>query len=117
VTDETAARPPARDDVRRLNAVLGLGLSFRLRRVSISTERRSKGPRERRGGTVAPARVAGVLTVATPFSTRESAPFPVRTGGRRRELLLALACCLAECAMDLGMGTAIYRKGREVSGD
>jgi len=115
--DAPAAQPSPRDDVRRLNAVLGSGFSFRLRRVSAAGNRSGRGSRERRGGRTAPVQVTGVLTVATSGSTHESAPFPVCTEGRRRERLLALARCLAECAMDLGMGAAIYKKGRVCSGD
>jgi len=115
VADEMATQPSLGSDVLRLNAGLGSEFSFHLRRVSAPARRRAGGLRERRRLT--PTQAAGVLTVATTRSTRESAAFPVRMGGRRRERLLALARCLAECAMDLGMGTAIYKKGRERSGD
>ena len=117
VADEMAKQPFLGSEVLRLNAVLGSGFSFRLRRATTPACRSGRGLRRCRRGRQAPAQVAGVLTVATSRSTRESAAFPVRMGGRRRERLLALARCLADCAMDLGMGTAIYRKGRERSGD
>jgi hypothetical protein len=98
------------NDLRRLNAALGSGLSFRVRFVAVPAGR-SGLPGSGARGREAGEQVEGVLVVAGEGAARGSAAFPVEMSGPREERLLSLARSLAECAMQLGLGAAIYRVG------
>jgi hypothetical protein len=95
-------------ELARLNEALGAHLS-------LSLERGGAGG----GGCEAahergrrPGPETAVLVAVTSNGTRRSASCPVAPATRRRRQLLALAASVAECAMDLGVGTGLYRRGR-----
>lgn len=97
------------DELERLNALLGKGISFELLPAAGGVEAAGRG-RVSEEGLLCSSPASGVLTLGR--AGREVAaarPLPLPRG--RRERLLALASCLAECAMDLGLGAAVYRSG------
>lgn len=53
---------------------------------------------------------SGVLVQGCAGGVLRTASRAVTLAAARRDRLLALASCLAECAMDLGLGTGIYRR-------
>ncbi len=79
-----------REDVERLNGNLRPDLRF---------------------AVVADGTVTGVLVVEFAGGRRRRADHPVLIAGERRRRLHSLAASLAECAMSLGLGTGIYRRG------
>lgn len=96
-------------DVAQLNGLLGVGISFRL--VSGDGDAGGMGPGGHRGGASwnGSSIASGVLTLGEKGNARRAASRPVALSRRRRDRLLALASCLAECAMDLGIGIGVYR--------
>ncbi len=100
-------------------AVLRSGLSVAV--VSESREHDGRlGPAEPCGGTVphacgerGPGRgCASVLvTLAEGSDPERRASRRMRLSSGRRSLLLSLSTCLAECAMDLGLGASVCRHG------
>lgn len=86
-----------RRDIARINARLRDGLSVALARSD----------------AVGRAGVEGlVLFVELPDGGRRSAWRPLGLGRRGRRRRLALAACIAECAMSVGLGAGIYRPGK-----
>ncbi len=64
-----------------------------------------------RFAVVADGTVTGVLVVEFAGGRRRRADHPVLIAGERRRRLHSLAASIAECAMSLGLGTGIYRRG------
>ncbi len=96
----TERRVPPRD-VERVNALLRANLRFDVDDGSHA------GTRQRRGRPPA----TGTLVVEFQDGRRLVATHPVSTTACRRRRLHSLAGALAECAMTLGLGAAIYRHG------
>ena len=92
-------------DIARLNEMLRAGLSFEL--VGLESLPTSAGARGARDEAV--VRASGVLAQAVRGAARRVASHPVALAARRRDRLLALSSCLAECAMDLGLGVGVCR--------
>ncbi len=96
-------------DVAQLNALLGVGISFELTSFGVAIEG-AVGQQRRGGASPSALRVAsGVLILGEGGTVRRVASRPVALSRRRRDRFLALASCLAECAMDLGLGIGVYR--------
>jgi hypothetical protein len=53
---------------------------------------------------------AGVLIARLADGMERRAASPLAPASSRRARLLLLSGCLAECAMSLGLGTAVYRR-------
>lgn len=95
------------DEIARLNGMLSAGLSFRLAAVDHVAYLEPPPP----GGPsfrAAPLVASGVLVHGRRDGALRVASRPVMLAPKRRDRLLALASCLAECAMDLGLGTGVY---------
>lgn len=97
-------------EVELLNGMLGDGLSLVVEPGSIRravTGRRGLGrgvvPAVRRPGIV-------VLVLTDECGARRQVSRRLRLAPGRRPLLLALSACLAECAMDLGLGASVCRQ-------
>ena len=96
-------------DIAQLNGLLGVGISFELTSFDVAVG--AMGGQQRRGcaSPTAPRVASGVLILGEGDTVRRIASRPVALSRRRRDRFLALASCLAECAMDLGLGIGIYR--------
>ena len=92
-------------EVARLNSFLRSNLTFSLE-GDVWREWSPDSP----GGPPCPAGapVRGTLTVATPGGAKRTTASVVAGGWSRRGRLLAIAGCLAECAMTLGLGAGVY---------
>ncbi len=75
-------------DVALLNGILGDGLSFAVERE----------------------RATAILVLADQCGSCRQASRRLRLTPGRRPRWLALSACLAECAMDLGLGVSICRR-------
>jgi len=93
-----AVRP---DDLDRLNGVLAANVRFRIVRPAAGSVV---------SGVRCPGSPAGVLVARLPDGRERHAASPLAGATSRRARLLQLSCCLAECAMRLELGTAVYRK-------
>jgi len=102
-----ARRQPCRPDgeAARLNSFLRSGLTFSIERGPRSGELPGRREGERRGSGEP---VRGVLTVAMAGGAERAAASIVVAGRSRRGRLLAIASCLADCAMALGLGAGVY---------
>jgi hypothetical protein len=96
-----------RPDIGRINALLRDNLRFEVARGGSPS---SSSPPSSDAGASLRAALAdrGVLTVELPDGRRLSAGAELTAPGSRRDRLLALAACLAECAMSLGLGAGVY---------
>ncbi|MFH1502561.1 MAG: hypothetical protein ABIG03_05905 [Candidatus Eisenbacteria bacterium] len=83
-------------DVARLNGILREGLSFAVKRGSAAAEERT---------------ATAVLELADAGGTPRRVFRRVRLARERRPRRLALSGCLAECAMELGLGASVCRRG------
>ena len=103
-------------DLTALNELLGSGLRF-----AVVPEERHEPRRAHRRGVgqssvhSASPLASGVLTYRPSDGRIAVASFPVACTSARRRLLHSLAGSLAECAMDLGLGTGVYRRQGESS--
>jgi len=92
-------------ELARLNEALGEHLSLYLEHGEASAVGRvlprASGRRHGLG--------TAVLVAVTSNGARRTARCPVAPATRRRRQLLALAASIAECAMQLGLGTGLYR--------
>jgi hypothetical protein len=89
------------DDVDRLNGALAANVRFQVVRPASG----STAPGARR-----PDGAAGVLVARLADGRERRAASPLAGASSRRARLLLLSGCLAECAMSLGLGTAVYRR-------
>lgn len=96
---DLSERPVPARDVDRVNALLRANLTF-----DVDDGSRT-GPDRRRCRLP----VTGTLVVEFRDGRRLVATHPVSTTACRRRRLHSLAGALAECAMTLGLGAAIYR--------
>lgn len=90
--------------VESMNAMLGSGLSLALERERSGAEPPPDGRRSE-GYDGASA----VLTLAAGSHPSRRASRRLRLTPGHRPLLLTLSSCLAECAMDLGLGASVCR--------
>lgn len=95
-------------DVARLNGLLGVGISFELISVDVVVGDATGEQRRGRASPAAPRVASGILILGEGGTVRRVASRPVALSRRRRDRFLALASCLAECAMDLGLGIGVY---------
>lgn len=99
-----------RDDLVRLNSLLGGGLRFevdtiRPRETGHASVDGRTGDERPRGRSY---RVVGTLFQDGARGAPRSASYPVSCSHVRRQLLHSLAGSLAECAMILGLGAGVY---------
>ena len=109
------ARPGTVDpgDLARLNSILDTNLRFAVEQARFDDPGGSEWEAaDRRRGTRVPSLAAtGVLMYEPLTGLHLSAAFPITCSGARRLLLHSLAGSLAECAMTLGLGVGVYRRG------
>lgn len=97
----------SRPDIGRINALLKDNLRFEVSRSGSPALARCPSSVSGAGLGAALAD-RGVLTLELPNGSRLSAGAELKVPGSRRGRLLALAACLAECAMSLGLGAGVY---------
>ncbi len=85
-------------DIARLNGALAANVRFRIVQPGVHAD----APAE-------PCGAAGLLVARSDDGRERSASSPLAGSLSRRTLLLQLSECLAECAMRLELGTAVYR--------
>jgi hypothetical protein len=91
--------------VARLNAALRPGIRFDVKEAATPSE--GSGRRALSGGAATPR--TGVLELSSSWGARSRAACPLASEVAPRRRHHALAGCLAECAMLLGLGTGVYR--------
>ena len=103
---DSGARPFG-EALARLNGMLGDNLTFSIE----GTDSRpgARGSLERTCGLESVQ--MAVLVVARPGGRSTSVTCPVPVSGAHRSSLLSVAVSLAECAMLVGLGTGVYRRG------
>lgn len=90
--------------VESINAMLGAGLSLVLER-----ERSEAGPSPDGRRAEGDDGASAVLTLVAGSHPTRQASRRLRLTPGHRPLLLTLSSCLAECAMDLGLGASVCR--------
>lgn len=89
------------DDIETLNGALASNVRFCVVLAA---------PGSAASGASSGEVAAGVLVARLADGRERRAVSPLAGASSRRALLLRLSSCLAECAMSLGLGTAVYRR-------